>query len=67
LRALRKRSLTPVLVLLSSASFGALEDNAALAADAARAGIPTRIVGCGEALDVALSKPVQIASMRPAA
>jgi len=67
LRALRKRSLTPVLVLMSSASFGAPEDNAALAADAARAGIPTRIVGCGDALDAALSKPAQIAAQRPAA
>lgn len=67
LRALRKRSLTPVLVLLAAASFGAPEDNTALAADAARAGIPTRIVGCGQALESALSTPAQVATLRTAA
>jgi hypothetical protein len=67
LRRLRNRSLAPVLILLDSSSFGALSDNAALAAEAARAAIPTRVVRCGDALEAALSTPAHLAGLRPAA
>jgi uncharacterized protein (DUF58 family) len=67
LRRLRNRSLAPVLILLDAASFGAPSDNAALAIEAARAAIPTRVVRCGDALEAALSAPAHFAGLRPAA
>jgi len=67
LRALRAQSRSPILVLLASQSFGAPEDNAAHAVEAARAGIPVRLVRCGDSLEVALSRPATAAALRPAA
>jgi uncharacterized protein (DUF58 family) len=67
LRALRMQSLTPILVLLASGSFGAPVDNALHAVDAGRAGIPVRLVRCGDSLEVALSRPATPAALRPAA
>ena len=67
LRGLRMRSLTPVLVLMASASFGALEDNASHMQEAGRAGIPTRLIRCGDSLETALSRPATPAGLRPAA
>jgi uncharacterized protein (DUF58 family) len=67
LRALRMQSLTPVLVLLASGSFGAPADNALHALDAGRAGIPVRLVRCGDSLEIALSRPATPAALRPAA
>lgn len=67
LRALRAQSRSPILVLLASRSFGAPEDNAAHAVEAARAGIPVRLVRCGDSLEVALSRPATAAALRPAA
>lgn len=67
LRRLRNRSLAPVLILLDAATFGAISDSAGLAAEAARVGIPTRLVRCGDTLDSALSRPAHLAGLRPAA
>jgi uncharacterized protein (DUF58 family) len=67
LRALRAQSRSPVVVLLASKSFGAPEDNAVHAVDAGRLGIPVRLVRCGDSLDVALSRPANLAMLRPAA
>jgi uncharacterized protein (DUF58 family) len=67
LRGLRMRSLAPVLVLLSSGSFGASEDNAVPALEAGRAGIPLRQVRCGDSLEASLSRPATPAALHPAA
>ncbi len=67
LRALRMQSLTPILVLLASGSFGAPEDNSLHAVEAGRAGIPVRLVRCKDSLEVALSRPATAAALRPAA
>ncbi len=67
LRGLRMRSLTPVLVLMASASFGAPEDNASHMQEAGRAGIPARLIRCGDSLEAALSRPATPAGLRPAA
>ncbi len=67
LRGLRMRSLTPVLVLMASVSFGAPEDNASHIQEAGRAGIPARLIRCGDSLEAALSRPATAAGLRPAA
>jgi len=67
LRGLRMRSLTPVLVLMASATFGAPQDNASQMQEARHAGIPARLIRCGDALESALSRPVTPAGLRPAA
>lgn len=67
LRRLRNRSLAPVLILMQSASFGAGQDNTAMAGEATRAGIPTRLIRCGESLEAALSAPEHASGLRPAA
>jgi uncharacterized protein (DUF58 family) len=67
LHALRVQSLTPILVLLATGSFGDAEDNAPHAMEAGQAGIPVRLVRCGDALDVALSRSASPASLRSAA
>jgi uncharacterized protein (DUF58 family) len=67
LRRLRMRSLTPVLVLMASGSFGAPDANDHLAQEAGRAGIPLRLIRCGESLEAALTRPATPAGLRPAA
>jgi uncharacterized protein (DUF58 family) len=67
LRALRSQSRSPVLVLLDPRSFGASEGNASLAVDAGRAGIPVRLVRCGDSLQLALSRPANAATLRSVA
>ncbi len=67
LRGLRMRSLTPVVVLMASGSFGAPEDNAPQVLEAGRAGIPVRLVRCGESLESALTRPATPTGLRTAA
>jgi uncharacterized protein (DUF58 family) len=67
LRGLRMRSLTPVLVLMASATFGASQDNTSQMQEARHAGIPARLIRCGDSLEAALSRPVTPAGLRPAA
>jgi hypothetical protein len=52
---------------MSSGSFGAPEDNALQALEAGRAGIPVRLIRCGESLEAALTRPATPTGLRPAA
>jgi uncharacterized protein (DUF58 family) len=64
---LKRRGLPTALVVLDRESFGGTDGSAALAAAAQHAGMPVRIVRCGDSLSVALSSGVQPGALPTAA
>jgi uncharacterized protein (DUF58 family) len=61
-RRLKRSGLPPVLVLLDASSFGGRPGSAALLEMALSAGIPTRMIRCGEMVGMALERQVDAAS-----
>jgi hypothetical protein len=52
---------------MASATFGALQDNVSQMQEARHAGIPARLIRCGDSLEAALSRATTPAGLRPAA